>query len=79
MTLVMLSPMAQAKTKNLSDDSARAFLAKYFPDAEIPGKVSGLFIYVNKHGVKKYGYADCFYPAMGGRSEGFVPTCEVIY
>ena len=78
-TLVMISPLAYAKTKFLSDDSARSFLAKHFPDAEIPGRVQGKFTYMNKRGEMKHGYADCFYPAMGGRSEGFVPTCEVIY
>jgi hypothetical protein len=79
MTLVLVSPLVNAKTKNLSDDSACEFLAKYFPDAAIPGRVSGTFVYVNKRSELKHGYADCFYPAMGGRSQGLVPTCEVIY
>jgi hypothetical protein len=79
MTLVLVSPLANAKTKNLSGDSACEFLAKYFPDAAIPGRVSGRFSYINKRGELKHGYADCFYPAMGGRSNGIVPSCEVIY
>ena len=70
---------AQAKTVSLSGARAEAFIARHFPDAEIPGPVVGRFDYVTKNGQPLKGYAECFVPAMGGRSDGQVSTCDVIY
>ncbi len=63
----------------LTDAAAESFITRHFPDAEIPGPVAGAFTYVNKRGMKKIGNAKCFYPAMGGRSNGDVTTCSVVY
>ena len=70
---------AHAENVTLDGDNADSFITRHFPDAEIPGQVKGLFHYVDKNGKVRRGYADCFVPAMGGRSDGFVSTCEVIY
>jgi hypothetical protein len=77
--LMLLAPIAQAKNVELSGDAAESFLTRHFPDADIPGDVKGVFLYVNKHGETKRGYAECHYPAMGERSNGIVTTCAVIY
>jgi hypothetical protein len=77
--LLSFSASAFAKTVQLTDAAAESFIDRHFPDAEIPGPVQGIFHYINRHGVEKQGYASCFYPAMGGRSDGQVTTCDVIY
>lgn len=75
----LLAPVAHAKNVQLVGDRADSFISRHFPDAEIPGEVEGVFEYMNKAGLKKRGYAQCFVPAMGGRSDGYVSTCDVIY
>lgn len=77
--VLMFSPLANAKNVELSGAKADSFIARHFPDADIPGEVKGVFTYINKDGQKKRGYAECFVPAMGGRSDGDVSTCSVIY
>jgi hypothetical protein len=76
---LMISPLANAKNVDLNGDAADSFIARHFPDADIPGPVKGVFTYVNKSGQPKKGYAECFVPAMGGRSNGEVSSCSVIY
>lgn len=78
-SLLFLAPVAHAKNVTLSGDSAVSFIERHFPDADIPGPVKGVFNYTNKHGQVRRGYAECFVPAMGGRSNGEVSTCDVIY
>ena len=70
---------AQAKSVTLEGARAEAFIARHFPDADIPGPVSGRFEYITKTGQQLKGYADCFVPAMGGRSNGQTSSCDVIY
>jgi hypothetical protein len=77
--LFVAAPMAQAKEVTLTGSAAESFIGRHFPDAEIPGPVKGVFNYVDKNGKTLRGYADCFVPAMGGRSDGEVSTCDVIY
>lgn len=62
----------------LKGRAADKFIAKHFPNADIPGPVSGAFAYV-KRGRRATGHAKCFVPAMGARSEGAVSTCSVWY
>lgn len=64
------------KTRNLKGDAAASFIDTNFPNADIPGIVEGKYKYGGK--IKK-GFAKCFYPAMGGRSDGQEPTCDVEY
>jgi hypothetical protein len=77
--LTAFSPFANAKEVSLSGPAADSFLSRHFPDADIPGPVKGLFQYTDKNGKVRRGYAECFCPAMGGRSDGQVTTCDVIY
>jgi hypothetical protein len=77
--LTMAAPAANAKTIFLENEKADAFIARHFPDAAIPGPVRGVFRYVNRRNEVRQGFADCFVPAMGGRSDGFVSTCSVEY
>ena len=77
--ILTVAPSAFAQEKMLSDTVAESFIERHFPDAEIPGPVKGLFHYIDKNGKKRRGYAECFVPAMGGRSDGFVSSCDVIY
>jgi hypothetical protein len=74
-----VAPSAFAQEKTLSDAAAESFITRHFPDAEIPGPVKGLFHYVDKNGKVRRGYAECFVPAMGERSDGVVSSCDVIY
>jgi hypothetical protein len=69
---------AYARTVHLRGDEADAFITKNFPDAEIPGEVKGKFTYI-EHGRRRVGHAKCYVPAMGGRSDGAVSTCTVVY
>jgi hypothetical protein len=69
---------AYAQTVHLRGNEADDFIAKNFPNAEIPGEVSGTFTYM-KHGYKMVGHAKCSVPAMGARSDGAVSTCTVVY
>ena len=69
---------ALAAPVHLKGAKADAFIAKYFPNADIPGPVAGSFTYV-KGGHKAVGHANCNVPAMGGRSNGDVSTCTVVY
>jgi len=69
---------AYALTTHLKGEKADAFIAKYFPNADIPGPVQGKFTYVKgRH--KVIGRATCNVPAMGARSDGAVSTCTVVY
>ena len=56
---------------------ADEFIEKHFPNADIPGPVEGKFKY--RSGARKKGYAKCFVPAMGGRSDGIESSCSVTY
>ena len=70
---------AGAETVHLTGKAADAFIASRFPDASIPGPVSGRFTYVDKRGKRRFGRARCYAPAMGARSEGAVSACVVKY
>lgn len=78
-TLFTAAPFAHAKNITLSGYQADSFIERHFPDADIPGPVKGTFQYVDKNGKIRRGYAECFVPAMGGRSNGIVSSCDVIY
>jgi hypothetical protein len=77
--LFAAAPLAHAKEVKLSGDAAESFIFRHFPDADIPGPVKGLFHYTDKNGQTRRGYAECFVPAMGGRSDGIESSCDVIY
>jgi hypothetical protein len=77
--LLLAAPIANAKIIDLKGEAADAFIARHFPDAAIPGPVRGVFRYVNRRHEVRQGYADCFVPAMGGRSDGMVSGCIVEY
>jgi hypothetical protein len=77
--LVMISSCAHAQAVKLRGEAADSFVAKYFPNAAIPGLVRGRFNYVNKSGAKTSGLAKCVIPAMGARSDGAVSLCKVLY
>ncbi len=66
---------ASAKTVSLRAGKADAFVAKNFPNADIPGDVAGKFTY----GGGKIGHGECHVPAMGERSDGAVSTCKLVY
>jgi hypothetical protein len=68
MLLSLPSPV-DARTLRLKGNAADAFIEKHFPNASIPGHVGGSF----------KGYARCFVPAMGGRSNGQVSSCTVSF
>ncbi len=76
---IACSSYAHADYVTLKGAEAEAFIQKYFPNAEIPGPVKGYFSYQNESGATGNGYAECFVPAMGGRSDGAVSTCSVSY
>ncbi|ARN83045.1 hypothetical protein [Methylocystis bryophila] len=74
---LLVSPAFAAPVR-LKGAKADAFIAKYFPNADIPGPVEGSFTY--KKGARTaVGHASCNVPAMGARSEGEVSTCTVKY
>ena len=77
--LLAISPSANAKPVVLKGAAADSFIAKYFPDASIPGPVEGAFTYTNKKGRHVKGHAKCDVPAMGARSDGAVSECSVFY
>jgi hypothetical protein len=77
--LVMMSSSAHAQAVKLRGPAADAFVAKYFPNADVPGRVKGEFTYTSKSGRKGSGLAKCDIPAMGARSDGAVSLCKVIY
>ena len=77
--LMLVGSVAKAETVAYDGEAADAFIARHFPDAEIPGPVEGSFQYINRHRQLRQGFAKCFVPAMGGRSDGYVSTCEVQY
>jgi hypothetical protein len=77
--MLSLAPLAQAQEVRLTGDAADSFIFRHFPDADIPGPVKGLFSYTDKNGNARHGYAECFVPAMGERSDGMVDSCNVIY
>jgi hypothetical protein len=57
--LVMISSSAHAQAVKLRGEAADSFVAKYFPNAAIPGLVKGRFNYINKSGAKTRGLAKC--------------------
>jgi hypothetical protein len=77
--LVMISSSANAQAVKLRGSAADAFVAKYFPNAAVPGRIKGQFTYTSKSGAKGSGLAKCDIPAMGARSEGAVSLCKVLY
>lgn len=77
-TLLAIAQPASAHPVPLKGAAADAFIARNFPNAEIPGEVSGKFTWV-RHGYQHVGRAKCFVPAMGARSDGAVSTCTVWY
>jgi len=77
--MMVVAPLAQAQEVKLSGDAAESFIFRHFPNADIPGPVKGLFHYTDKNGQIRRGYADCFVPAMGERSDGVESSCDVIY
>jgi hypothetical protein len=76
--LMTIGAAANARPVILKGKAAEAFIAKYFPGADIPGPVAGDFHYV-KHGRREKGHARCSVPAMGARSDGAMSECSVIY
>ena len=77
--LLLISRLAMAKNVSLEGDAADSFIARHFPQAEIPGQIKDVFQYIDKNGKQRRGYADCFVPAMGARSDGAVSSCSIIY
>ena len=64
---------AQARHVWYFGAKADAFIAKYLPNASIPGPINQAFTY----GHHRHGWASCNVPAMGGRSDGEVSECYV--
>ncbi len=77
--LIVMSSSAHAQAVKLRGKAADAFVAKYFPNAAVPGPVKGEFTYTNKRGQRHTGLAKCDVPAMGARSDGAVSLCKVLY
>jgi hypothetical protein len=77
--LVVSSSSAHAQAVKLRGPAADAFVAKYFPNAAVPGRIKGQFSYTSKSGAKGSGLAKCVIPAMGARSDGAVSLCKVLY
>jgi len=78
-TLLAVAQIAAAADPvTLKGKQAEAFIAKYFPNAYIPGDVSGAFHY-DRDGRKGVGHAKCSVPAMGAAGDGVVSTCTVLY
>jgi hypothetical protein len=78
-TLLLVSSPANARAVILKGQAADSFIGKYFPQASIPGPVSGAFSYIDKTGRHRKGHAECSVPAMGGRSDGEVSRCSVMW
>lgn len=66
--------IVNGKKKQLHGSLADDFINKHFPDAEMPGRVKGTYSYCAN---KKTAKADCFVPAMGGRSNGVESSCKI--
>jgi hypothetical protein len=77
--VAMISSAAHAQAVKLRGAAADSFVAKYFPNAAVPGRVKGQFTYANKSGQRRTGLAKCEIPAMGARSDGAVSLCKVLY
>ena len=77
--LIMISSSAQAQAVKLRGPAADFFVARYFPNAAVPGPIKGQFTYTNKRGDRVTGLAKCDIPAMGARSDGAVSICKVLY
>jgi hypothetical protein len=77
--LLVAFSSANAQAVKLRGDAADSFVAKYFPNAAVPGRVKGQFTYTNKRGERLTGLAKCDVPAMGARSDGAVSLCKVLY
>lgn len=76
--LVVAQAAAAAEPVTLTGKAAEAFIAQSFPNAYIPGDVSGAFHY-DRNGRKGVGHAKCSVPAMGARGDGAVSTCTIWY
>lgn len=78
--LLMICSSADAfEAEKLRGEAADSFIAKYFPNAAIPGPFKGEFTYTNKKGEQSKGLAKCLVPAMGARSDGAVSMCKILY
>jgi hypothetical protein len=77
--LLFIASPANAEAVILKGQAAESFIAKYFPQASIPGPVSGVFSYIDKWGRHRKGHARCDVPAMGARSDGAVSRCSVTW
>jgi hypothetical protein len=77
--LVFVCAAGRAEAAVLKGAAADSFIAKYFPDAVIPGPVQGAFVYFDKSGRRHTGHAECSVPAMGARSDGEVSRCSVTW
>jgi hypothetical protein len=77
--IFMTFSSAHAQAVKLRGEAAESFVAKYFPNAAVPGRVKGQFTYTNKRGERLTGLAKCEVPAMGARSDGAVSLCKVLY
>jgi hypothetical protein len=77
--LLFIASSANAKAAILRGQAAESFIAKYFPQASLPGPVSGGFSYIDKRGRHRRGHARCSVPAMGARSDGAVSRCAVTW
>jgi hypothetical protein len=77
--LLLVSAATNAEAAILKGAAADSFIAKYFPNAVIPGPVEGAFVYIGKWGGNRRGHAKCDVPAMGARSEGAVSRCSVTW
>ena len=64
---------AQARHVWYFGAKAEAFIARYLPNASIPGPINQAFVY----GHHRHGWASCNVPAMGARSDGAVSECYV--
>ena len=60
--LVMMSSSAHAQAVKLRGPAADAFVAKYFPNAAVPGRVKGQFTYTSRGGRKGSGLANATFP-----------------
>jgi hypothetical protein len=77
--ILFVSSSANAEAVILKGQAAESFIGKYFPQASVPGPVSGAFSYIDKRGRHRKGHAECSVPAMGGRSDGEVSRCSVTW
>jgi hypothetical protein len=68
---LFVSWSANAEAAILKGQAAESFIAKYFPQASIPGPVSGAFSYIDKRGRHRKGMPIVPSPRWAG-----VPTAR---